>query len=67
MREVEVRERRAVEVDDAAVLQIFDRGARVVGPRKVFRRRLLRGRHALAHEFEDGLDDRIHSGEDRVR
>ena len=67
VREVEMREHRAVEVDDAAVLQIFDRGARVVGPREGLRRRLLRGRHPLAHAFEDGLDDRIHAGEDRVR
>ena len=67
VRKVEVRKRRAVEVDDAAVLQILGRGARVVGLRKVFRRRPLRGRHALAHELENGLDNRIHSGVDRVR
>ena len=66
VREVEVRERRAVEIDDAAILEVFYRSARKVGPRKGFGRRLLRGRHALAHELEDGLDYRVDAGEDRV-
>ena len=67
MREVEMREHCAVEVDNAAILQIFDRSACVVGLSEGLRRRLERGRHALAHAVEDGLDNRIHAGEDRVR
>ena len=67
VREVEVRERGAVQVDNAAIFQIFNRGARVVGPCEVLRRRLLHGRHPLANELEDGVDDRVHSGNGRVR
>ena len=67
VREVEVRERRTVEVDDAAVFEILRRGAGVIGPHEALRRLSLPARHALAQEFEDGFDNRIHAGEDRVR
>ena len=66
-REVEMRERRTVEVDDAAVFEILPRGACVVRPREGGHCRRLSGGHALAHETENRFDYRAGARNDRVR